>query len=132
SARWCAVGRVPAFLSAGPSAMAASVRLGRHGAPGSPRSSGPPPCTWRQGAPSAGRRCCPSRSVGPPLWNMLHRFLLTILPSTDLSEKVMALRAALFARIGSFSGRNTPPHITLCFLDLPEAMEPQVVGAVAS
>ncbi|MBX2981983.1 MAG: 2'-5' RNA ligase family protein [Flavobacteriales bacterium] len=63
---------------------------------------------------------------------MLHRFLLTILPSTDLSEKVMALRAALFARIGSFSGRNTPPHITLCFLDLPEAMEPQVVGAVAS
>ncbi len=63
---------------------------------------------------------------------MLQRFLLVIMPVPVLAEKVLALRAALHARIGGFSGRNTPPHITLCFLDLPEAMEQQVVGAVAS
>lgn len=62
---------------------------------------------------------------------MLHRFLLTILPSPALSAEVQRLRALLHPAIGSFSGRNTPPHITLCFLDLPEAHEPAVIGAIA-
>jgi 2'-5' RNA ligase len=63
---------------------------------------------------------------------MLHRFLLTILPSPALSEKVIAMRAALHARIGSFSGRNTLPHITLCFLDLPETYGPAIREAIAT
>ncbi|MCB0787591.1 MAG: 2'-5' RNA ligase family protein [Flavobacteriales bacterium] len=62
---------------------------------------------------------------------MLHRFLLTILPSPTLSAEVQRLRALLHPAIGSFSGRNTPPHITLCFLDLPEAHEPAVIEAIA-
>lgn len=63
---------------------------------------------------------------------MLHRFLLTILPSPALSAKVIAMRAALYARIGSFSGRNTLPHITLCFLDLPETSGPAIMEAIAN
>lgn len=63
---------------------------------------------------------------------MLHRFLLTVLPSPALSEKVIAMRAALFAHIGSFSGRNTPPHITLCFLDLSEACGTAIREAIAT
>lgn len=62
---------------------------------------------------------------------MLHRFLLTILPSPELSAEVQRLRALLHPAIGSFSGRNTPPHITLCFLDLPEAYEPAIIEAIA-
>lgn len=62
---------------------------------------------------------------------MLHRFLLTILPSPPLSAEVQRLRDLLHPAIGSFSGRNTPPHITLCFLDLPEAREPAIINAIA-
>lgn len=65
------------------------------------------------------------------LYAVLHRFLLTILPSPALSAEVQRLRALLHPAIGSFSGRNTPPHITLCFLDLPEAHEPAVIEAIA-
>lgn len=62
---------------------------------------------------------------------MLHRFLLTILPSPALSTEVQRLRDLLHPAIGSFSGRNTPPHITLCFLDLPEAHEANIINAIA-
>ncbi|MCB9184707.1 MAG: 2'-5' RNA ligase family protein [Flavobacteriales bacterium] len=65
------------------------------------------------------------------LMSMLHRFLLTILPSPALSAEVQRLRVLLHPAIGSFSGRNTPPHITLCFLDLPEAHESAVIEAIA-
>lgn len=65
------------------------------------------------------------------LYKVVHRFLLTILPSPALSSEVRRLRALLHPSIGSFSGRNTPPHITLCFLDLPEAHEPAIMEAVA-
>ncbi|MEZ4789971.1 MAG: 2'-5' RNA ligase family protein [Flavobacteriales bacterium] len=61
---------------------------------------------------------------------MLHRFLLTILPSPELSAEVQRLRALLHPEIGSFSGRNTPPHITLCFTDLPDAHEPTIIDAI--
>ncbi len=63
---------------------------------------------------------------------MLYRFLLVILPNPELSEKVKAMRAALYARIGGFSGRNTPPHITLCFLDLPETSGSAIMDAIAT
>lgn len=62
---------------------------------------------------------------------MLHRLLLTILPAPALAAEVERLRAALHARIGSFSGRNTVPHITLCFLDLPEEHESAIIEAIA-
>ncbi|MGV3636226.1 MAG: 2'-5' RNA ligase family protein [Flavobacteriales bacterium] len=62
----------------------------------------------------------------------LHRFLLTILPAPALAAEVERLRTALHARIGSFSGRHNPPHITLCFLDLPAEHEPAVMDAIAS
>lgn len=61
---------------------------------------------------------------------MLYRFLLTILPSPALSAEVQRLRAVLHPAIGSFSGRNTQPHITLCFLDLPEKHEPAIIDAI--
>lgn len=61
----------------------------------------------------------------------LHRFLLTILPAPGLSVEVQRLRALLHVRIGSFSGRHNPPHITLCFLDLPGDHEPAIVDAIA-
>lgn len=74
-----------------------------------------------------------TQHFGPPLCKaMLHRFLLTMLPHPDLSEKVIAMRTALYARIGSFSGRHTPPHLTLSFLDLPEACGPAIMDAMAS
>ncbi len=62
---------------------------------------------------------------------MLHRFLIALLPSAELSDQVIVLRAALHALIGSFSGRNTPPHITLCFLDLPDDCGPAIIEAIA-
>lgn len=61
----------------------------------------------------------------------LHRFLLTILPAPDLAAEVQRLRTTLHARIGSFSGRHNPPHITLCFLDLPAEQEPAIMEAIA-
>lgn len=64
------------------------------------------------------------------LYKVLHRFLLTIFPATALSTEVQQLRARLYARIGSFSGRNNPPHITLCFLDLPLEHEPAIIEAI--
>lgn len=63
---------------------------------------------------------------------MLHRFLLTILPSPELSAAVDRLRDLLHSSIGSFSGRHTPPHITLCFLDLPDAYEADIIRAIES
>lgn len=62
---------------------------------------------------------------------MLHRFLLTILPATVLAAEVQRLRDLLHPQIGGFSGRNTPPHITLCFLDLPEVHEQAIISAIA-
>ncbi|MFZ1688667.1 MAG: 2'-5' RNA ligase family protein [Flavobacteriales bacterium] len=62
----------------------------------------------------------------------LHRYLLTILPSPAFSGEVDRLKTLVHERIGSFSGRNTVPHITLCFLDLPAEYEPAIVEAIAS
>lgn len=62
---------------------------------------------------------------------MLHRFLLTILPATVLAAEVQRLRDLLHPQIGGFSGRNTSPHITLCFLDLPEVHEQAIISAIA-
>ena len=53
----------------------------------------------------------------------LYRFLLAILPSSALAAEVEGVRDMLHARIGSFSGRNNPPHITLFFADLPAECE---------
>lgn len=61
----------------------------------------------------------------------LHRYLLTILPSPALSTEVDRLKALVHMRVGSFSGRNTVPHITLCFLDLPAEHEPAISEAIA-
>lgn len=61
----------------------------------------------------------------------LYRFLLTILPSPVLSAEVDRLKGLVHARIGSFSGRNTVPHITLCFLDMPAEQEPAIIEAIA-
>lgn len=61
----------------------------------------------------------------------MHRFLLTILPSSALSAEVDRLKALVHERVGSFSGRNTVPHITLCFLDLPAEQEAAIVEAIA-
>ena len=62
---------------------------------------------------------------------LMHRFLLTILPSPALSAEVERLKSAVHDRVGSFSGRNTVPHITLCFLDLPTEQEPAIIEAIA-
>lgn len=62
---------------------------------------------------------------------MLHRFLLTILPSPVLAAEVERLRVLLQACIGSFSGRNTPPHITLCFTDVPAVCEAAICEGIA-
>ena len=62
---------------------------------------------------------------------MQHRFLLTILPSPALSVEVDRLKTAVHDRVGSFSGRNTVPHITLCFLDVPAEQESAIIEAIA-
>ena len=62
----------------------------------------------------------------------MHRFLLTILPSPALSAEVDRLKALVHERVGSFSGRNTVPHITLCFLDQPAEHEPAIMEAIAN
>ncbi len=62
----------------------------------------------------------------------LTRFLLTILPTATLAAVVVDMRERLHARIGSFSGRNLQPHITLCFLDLPETHEADIIRAIES
>lgn len=59
------------------------------------------------------------------------RFLLTILPSPALAAEVERLRALLLTRIGSFSGRHNPPHITLCFADLFDECESAITEAIA-
>ena len=62
---------------------------------------------------------------------LMHRFLLTILPSPALSAEVERLKSAVHERVGSFSGRNTIPHITLFFADLPLQCEGDICEAVA-
>ena len=62
---------------------------------------------------------------------MLHRFLLTILPSPALSGEVDRLKALVHERVGSFSGRNTVPHITLFFADLPLECERDICEGIA-
>lgn len=76
-----------------------------------------------------GARTAGNQRYGRPV--MVHRFLLTVLPGPSLSAEVDRLRNDLHARIGSFSGRNTPPHITLCFLDLPLEHGPAIIDAIA-
>ncbi|MBK9540429.1 MAG: 2'-5' RNA ligase family protein [Flavobacteriales bacterium] len=61
----------------------------------------------------------------------LHRFLFTILPSSALSAEVDRLKALVHERVGSFSGRNTVPHITLFFADLPLECEGDICGGIA-
>lgn len=60
------------------------------------------------------------------------RFLLTILPSPALSAEVDRIRASLFDTIGSFSGRLTRPHLTLCFLDLAAEHQGAIEHAIAT
>jgi len=62
---------------------------------------------------------------------MLHRFLLIIHPSPMLSGEVERLKALVHGRVGSFSGRNTGPHITLFFADLPMEYECDVIEGIA-
>ena len=62
---------------------------------------------------------------------MLRRFLLTILPSPALSGEVDRLKALVHERVGSFSGRNTVPHITLFFADLPLECEGDICEGIA-
>lgn len=62
---------------------------------------------------------------------MRHRYLLSILPSPGLSGDVDRLKAMVRDSVGSFSGRHTVPHITLCFLDLPAKQEPAILEAIA-
>ena len=62
---------------------------------------------------------------------LLHRFLLTILPSPALSSEVDRLKALVHERVGSFSGRNTVPHITLFVADLPIEFEQHICEGVA-
>ena len=62
---------------------------------------------------------------------MLHRFLLTILPSPALSAEVDRLKVLVHERVGSFSGRNSVPHITLFFADLPLECERDVCEGIA-
>lgn len=59
-----------------------------------------------------------------------HRFLIALLPGPSLSAEVMRIREALHARIGHFSGREVPPHITLCLADLQEESGHAVVEAI--
>jgi 2'-5' RNA ligase len=59
------------------------------------------------------------------------RFLLTILPSPALAAEVERRRALLLPRTGSFSGRHNPPHITLCFADVPDGCEAAIGEAIA-
>ena len=61
---------------------------------------------------------------------MLHRFLLTILPSPALSGEVERLKALVHERVGSFSGRTTVPHITLFFADLPLECEGDICEGI--
>ena len=61
----------------------------------------------------------------------LHRFLLTILPSPALSGEVDRLKALVQERVGSFSDRNTVPHITLFFADLPLECEGDICEGIA-
>ena len=61
----------------------------------------------------------------------LHRFLLTILPSTVFSAEVERLKTLVHERVGSFSGRNTVPHITLFFADLPLECERDICEGIA-
>ncbi len=75
-----------------------------------------------------GARTAGDRRYDRPV--MVHRFLLTVLPGSALSAEVDRLRNVLHARIGTFSGRNTPPHVTLCFLDLSAAKESAIVDAI--
>ena len=62
---------------------------------------------------------------------MIHRYLLTILPSPALSGEVDRLKALVHERVGSFSGRNTVPHITLFFADLPLECEGDICESIA-
>ena len=61
----------------------------------------------------------------------LHRFLLSILPSATLSSEVDRLKALVHERAGSFSGRNTIPHLTLFVADLPIEFEQHICEGVA-
>lgn len=62
----------------------------------------------------------------------LHRFLLVISPAPELSAQVRRLKDELFARIGSYSGRHSIPHITLFFADLPGEYERDIADGVAN
>lgn len=59
----------------------------------------------------------------PHLWGMRARFLCVILPPAELAEWIVRQRETLHGVIGSFSGRNLQPHITLFFADLDEELE---------
>lgn len=63
---------------------------------------------------------------------MFARYLCVILPPRELAAWVERHRSVLHGAIGSFGGRNLQPHITLCFLDLPDAQEADIIRAIES
>ena len=58
------------------------------------------------------------------------RYLLTILPLPAFAAEVERMRVLLHARIGSFTGRHNPPHITLFFADLPAECEAAICEGI--
>lgn len=65
------------------------------------------------------------------LWGMRARFLCVILPPAELAEWVVRQREVLHGMIGSFSGRNLQPHVTLFFADLDQEHEGSICEALA-
>lgn len=61
-----------------------------------------------------------------------YRFLLVISPALELSTMVTRAKNLLAQGIGSFSGRNSIPHITLFFADLPAECERDIIEGIAA
>lgn len=62
---------------------------------------------------------------------MLTRFLCVILPPPALAAWILERREELHQAIGSFSGRNLRPHVTLFFADVDEALEETICQGLA-
>lgn len=60
----------------------------------------------------------------------MHRYLLVIAPSPEVSATVEAMRERLHARIGGFSGRNLAPHLTLFLSDAADGLEEELAAAL--
>ncbi len=60
------------------------------------------------------------------------RYLLVIAPPTQVADHVQALRATLQASIGRFQSMRVPPHLTLLFVDMPEALQDDLFNVIAA